>query len=80
MTHDASHNDTHGGADCGVAIIIVVDVQMDLGDGGGGAGHEQFDVSKPQDARCVAVECVWLRVCGETVVCLFVVVRANVSV
>ena len=65
--HNASHNDTPGGADCGVAIIIVVDVRMDLGDGGGGAGHEQGRyVSEPHDARCVAVECVWLRVCGET--------------
>jgi hypothetical protein len=46
-----------------VEIIFVVDVQMYLGDGGGGAGHEQQNtVSEPQDARCVAVECVWLRV------------------
>jgi hypothetical protein len=30
------NNGTHGGAYCGVAIIIVVDVQMDVGDGGGG--------------------------------------------
>ena len=33
-----TNNDTHGGAYCGVAIIIVVDVHMDLGDGGGGGG------------------------------------------
>ena len=43
-------------------ILIVVDVRMDLGDGGGGAGHEQeyddYEVSEPHDARCVAVECV----------------------
>ena len=31
-----TNNDTPGGAYCGVAIIIVVDVHMDLGDGGGG--------------------------------------------
>ena len=33
MTHQQH---TRGGADCGVAIIIVADVHMDLGDGGGG--------------------------------------------
>ena len=62
-THHKTH--THGGAYCGVAIIIVVDVHMDLGGGGGGVGHEQdygSGVSEPRDARCVAVECVWLRV------------------
>ena len=36
MYDASSTNHTHGGAYCGVAIIIVVDVQMDLGDGGGG--------------------------------------------
>ena len=42
-----------------MAIIIVVDMQMDLGDGGGGTGHEQeYNVSEPHYARCVAVECV----------------------
>ena len=56
--YNASTTHTHGGADCGVAIILVVDVHMDLGDGGGGAGHEQNHVSEPHDARCVAVECV----------------------
>jgi hypothetical protein len=45
---------------------------MDLGDGGGGAGHEQDGryVSEPQDARCVAVECVWFRVCEPGSVCV----------
>ena len=66
-----------------MAIIIVVDVHMDLGDGGGGAGHEQeyWIVSEPHDARCVAVECVCL---VKSVVklhrLLFVVFRASASV
>ena len=65
-----------------MAIIIVVDMQMDLGDGGGGTGHEQeYNVSEPHYARCVAVECVcvWL-VLGNWIVSLCVVVRASVSV
>jgi hypothetical protein len=79
MYDASSTNHTHGGAYCGVAIIIVVDVQMDLGDGGGEAVHKQGNnVSEPQDARCVAVECVWLRV-GNWIVCLWLFVHVYQS-